>query len=308
MKGENCQLKHYGYDSKGQKKQVCLGFIKGRCTYGLKCKFLHHAFDPATQTWREACVQHANYKCTRGDECSLLHVAARKTRNIVPQIKEAKYRAKQASSYPSAQRSMPDNLPHVHRMAVLREVIEKRTDTLLIRLDYAVGIDGMLGMLSWCGMESNMYDLVVPPAAAHELGLIRFTASEYAARFVEACDISRSVCLPAAQRLEVLLHELVYRSPNCDDHYMFVILDHGRQSMHLRVLDFLEKLRGELISSPASYPEHGRVIAEPRLKDCLNRPREAYDDAPNSDLGISLVHLQGRNVQRPHNSADRREM
>jgi hypothetical protein len=336
MNGENCPLKHYGFDSKGIKKQVCLGFVKGRCTYGLKCKFLHHAFDPATQTWREACVQHANYKCTRGDACPLLHVAARKkikneqprSRGLVPQCQEAKYRAKQAG-FPNAQWSSPtpENLHYVHRMAVRKEVLETRTYTILIRLDYAVGIDGMLGMLQWFGLETNTYDLVLPPVTACDApGLIRFTAPEYAARFVEACEMPGSALAPARQRLEIMLKEFNDRMPNRQDHHLLLIRDGGRP-VHLRVVEFLEMLRRELISrnsiqypehgavrgnAPAqalemlqrkpismhAYPEHGTVLAEPLLKDCLNRPRhEAYDaPASNTDVGIRLVLPEGRRM------------
>jgi hypothetical protein len=168
---------------------------------------------------------------------------------------------------------------------------------LLIRLDYPVGIDGMLGMLSWCGLEPHMFELVLPPAAAHELGLIRFTAPEFAARFVEACDIPGSLCSPAAQRLDVLLNDFVSRLPNPDDHYVLHMRDHGRRPVHMRVLEFLDMLRREPIA-PTAYPEHGRAIAEPRLKDCLNRPRhEAYDaTANNADVGIRLVLPQGPGV------------
>lgn len=310
--GENCQFKHYGLDAKGNKKQVCLGFVKGRCTYGLKCKFLHHAFDPATQTWREACVQHLNYKCTRGDDCQLLHVAARKKNKSegprsrpAPPRQEAKFPAKQASQHPTWYRAehpaarpsgdshAPYDQRHAQqltaaRAAVTREVLETRAHTLLISLDYAVGIDDMLGMLAWCGLDSPMYDLVLPPAAANEHGFIRFTAPEYAARFVEACDISECVCYPAIQSLPVLLKKFADRlPPNYDDPYVLLVRDNGRNFIQMKVNELLETLRREPNPS-SSYPEHGRVISEPRLKDTLNRPRfDAYGgSAKNSDGGI----------------------
>lgn len=289
--GENCPLKHFGYDSNGAKKQVCLGFMKGHCTYGLKCKFLHHAFDPATQTYREACMQHANYKCTRGDECPFLHGPSRRknknelprSRGTAPSRQEAKYSAEQASIgrnwIAPPQESRSERVQN--RMAVQREVLEGRAEILLIRLNCPVGIDEVLGMLSWCGMDPHMYDIVFPPAVAHEPGFIRFTAPEYAARFVEACDLPGSMCSPTLQDLPVLLETFAERlPPNQDDPYVFLFRDNGRNVMHLKLLELLGMLRRELISTSSS-PEKGRVISEPRLKDSLNQPRfGAYGDGP----------------------------
>jgi hypothetical protein len=307
MNGESCPLKHFGFDSQGNKKQVCLGFSKGHCTYGLKCKFLHHAFDPVTQTWREACVQHVNYKCTRGDECPLLHIAARKkTKTDLPRSRgprqEAKgYPAKRESLRP-AWSSPPQetrNSRHFSRMVVQREVLQTGAKVILIRLDYKVGIDDLLGMLSWCGLEPYMFDLVLPPAAIPEHGFIRFTAPEYAARFVEACDVPGCVCFPAGQNVVVLLREFADRLPRSnDDPLVLLTRDNGRVFVHVKLFELLDILRREPISN-AAYPEHGRVISEPQLKNCLNRPRYETQDAScdtpaKNNVGIRLEECQGR--------------
>jgi hypothetical protein len=185
----------------------------------------------------------------------------------------------------------------LNRAAIQNEVLKTRAEILLIRLNYAVGIDGMLGMLSWCGMDPHMFDLVLPAAETHEHGVIRFTAPEHAARFVEACDIPGNVCCPAVQSIAVLLREFVDRLPPNLDPSVLLIRDNGRKFVHLRVYELLEMLRREPISTP-TFPEngmvHGGVISEPRLKDCLNRPRTAgydmYDGSEQkSDGGIRLA-------------------
>jgi hypothetical protein len=185
-------------------------------------------------------------------------------------------------------------------MAVQREVLETGANIILIRLDYKVGIDGILGMLSWCGLEPYMFDLVLPPAAIPDHGFIRFTAPEYAARFVEACDVPGCVCFPAGQNVLVLLREFADRLPrNKDDPYVLLTRDNGRVFVHLKVLELLDILRREPISN-AAVPEHGRVISEPQLKDCLNRPRykthDASCDAPatiTTGGGIRLEDCRG---------------
>lgn len=100
---------------------------------------------------------------------------------------------------------------------------------------------------------------------------------------------------PAVQNVAVLLGEFAARLPPNHDPYLLLIRDNGRKFLHVKVFELLEMLRREPIST-SSYPEqeHGRVISEPLLKDCLNRPRfDAYEGPTEpSGGGIRLEAFQ----------------
>ena len=62
-------------------KAVCYDFLKGKCTRGASCKFLHKNRSPSprppdkTRKINKVCMYWKKGKCTRGDKCRFLHKA-----------------------------------------------------------------------------------------------------------------------------------------------------------------------------------------------------------------------------------------
>ena len=60
-------------------KAVCYDFLKGKCTRGASCKFLHKNRSPSpkppdkTRKINKVCMYWKKGKCTRGDKCRFLH-------------------------------------------------------------------------------------------------------------------------------------------------------------------------------------------------------------------------------------------
>jgi hypothetical protein len=98
--GEKCKFLHVGVDSKGNKRQVCLGFSKGRCTYASKCKFLHQIYDPQTNTRNEVCVAYTWRKCPNGIDCPLIRLGSRKQKQR-PKPRDTPEEPARAAAYPA---------------------------------------------------------------------------------------------------------------------------------------------------------------------------------------------------------------
>jgi hypothetical protein len=183
-------------------------------------------------------------------------------------MKKPKLKSKPITAPPSPDTPLPTPLLHQEAPPAplpgpldheaIRRRFEAHADILLTRLDYAVaslGLAGMQGRLSTCEVDSRVYDLLLPPATA-----ARFIAPEYAARFVEVSDLLGSDA-PVAQNAEVLMKGFADGLPQKDP-YVLLIPNNGRGFIDVMVFVRLH-----------DSGDDGRVISDPRLKDCLNRPR-----------------------------------